>query len=249
MAIHSPQPPAFNVPGPIKIFAGLIVAIHIVRNLLPQALDIELLLAFAFIPARYSAEVAERFAFPGGFLADIWTFGTYALIHGDVMHLIINAFWLLAFGSPLAWRFGAKRFFLFSLVCAVAGAVLHLVTHVGEFVPVVGASAAISGHMAAVTRFMFQAGGPFSGRRDPGAFRVPALPLVEALKNPQVLVFLGFWLFINLWFGVSDLGIAGAQGAIAWQAHLGGFFAGLVLFRFFDPVPPGNDRPPIRLAA
>ncbi len=45
---------------------------------------------------------------PGGFGAQIWTFFTYALIHADLMHLGFNALWLLAFGSPVARRFGAR---------------------------------------------------------------------------------------------------------------------------------------------
>ena len=34
-------------------------------------------------------------------------FFTYALIHADMTHLGFNALWLLAFGSPVARRFGA----------------------------------------------------------------------------------------------------------------------------------------------
>ena len=45
-------------------------------------------------------------------------------------------------------------------VTAAAGAGAHLATHFGEFVPLVGASAAISGAMAAALRFAFEAGGP-----------------------------------------------------------------------------------------
>ncbi|WP_204271566.1 rhomboid family intramembrane serine protease [Escherichia coli] len=45
------------------------------------------------------------------------------------------------------------------------------------------------------------------------------------------------WIVLNVVFGAVSLPIAGAEGQIAWQAHLGGFLAGLLLFRFFDPVP------------
>ncbi|MGH6715024.1 MAG: rhomboid family intramembrane serine protease, partial [Bradyrhizobium sp.] len=48
---------------------------------------------------------------------------------------------------------------------------------------------------------------------------------------------LGIWFGVNLLFGMGSIAV-GEQGAtIAWQAHIGGFFAGLVLFSMFDRVP------------
>jgi membrane associated rhomboid family serine protease len=65
---------------------------------------------------------------------------------------------------------------------------------------------------------------------------VPAAPLSRALRNPQVLVFLSVWFLINLAFGIGSLSEQfGSSGVIAWEAHVGGFLAGLLLFRFFDP--------------
>jgi len=52
-----------------------------------------------------------------------------------------------------------------------------------------------------------------------------------------VLVFLGVWLAVNFLFGLSTGLMPGVQNAIAWQAHLGAFAAGLFLFRLFDPIP------------
>jgi membrane associated rhomboid family serine protease len=61
---------------------------------------------------------------------------------------------------------------------------------------------------------------------------------MQALRNPQVLVFLGIWFFLNLGFGFgADTGDLGGSGTVAWQAHIGGFLAGLLLFPLFDPVP------------
>ena len=48
-----------------------------------------------------------------GLVAQIWTFVTYALIHGDWTHLGLNGVWLLAFGTPIARRFGTARFLRF----------------------------------------------------------------------------------------------------------------------------------------
>lgn len=232
------NPPIFNLPPVISAISVALVGIHVVRALVDTETDLQFLLWLAFIPARYDSSLALRLPLPGGEAADVWTFVTYALLHGDAMHLIVNLVWFLAFGSAVAWRFGTVRFAIFFAVTAAAGALAHLVTNFGEFVPLVGASAAISGAMAGALRFAFEAGGPLGYFRDGShrAFFVPAAPLSVALRNPQVLVFLGIWFFLNLGFGLGSVDL-GANGSIAWQAHIGGFLAGLLLFPLFDPVP------------
>src|SRR5271165_1350935 len=179
----------FNVP---LVVVALIVVLGIVHAYLflaltPRAMS-EFLLLFAFIPARYDASVMPDIVWPGGWAADVWTFVTYALIHGDLTHLLFNAVWLLAFGSPVARRFGWLRFLAFMAICAAAGAAMVLLTHFGELLTLVGASAAISGAMAAAMRFAFQPGGPLTqwhSRED--AYRVPAVPLTSCLQDARVL--------------------------------------------------------------
>ncbi len=230
--------PAFNLPPVIIVLSAIMIAVHAVRYFLPQEADLNVLLWAAFLPARYSAVPGLSGVLPGGLAADIWTFVTYAFLHGDVLHIGVNLIWFLAFGSAVAWRFGALRFLAFSAVTAAAGALAHLLTHYGDVAPLVGASAAVSGAMAASVRFAFEAGGPLGRWRSSGpeAFRVPASPLLQSLRNPQVMVFLGVWFALNLLFGATSALTNAAEGSIAWQAHVGGFLAGLLLFPFFDPV-------------
>ena len=233
--------PLLNVPNVVIAVLALLVLVHAVRTLLlTEESDIEFLLLFAFIPARYETTLLVDGQFPGGFGAEIWTFLSYSLIHADWTHLGFNAVWLLAFGSAVARRFGAVRFLVFFAVTAAAGALMHLVTHPSEQFPVIGASAAISGTMAAAMRFAFQRGGPLGFWRgnDEAAYRVPALPLGGVLRDPRVLAFLAVWFGVNLLFGLGSLPITGSDQPVAWQAHIGGFLSGLFLFAFFDPVPP-----------
>ncbi len=232
--------PLFNVPSVIIASLAVLALIHGVRTLfLTQEQDIWLLLYFAFIPARYDANGVIGELLPGGLAADIWTFVTYSLLHGGWMHLGVNAVWLLAFGSALARRFGAVRFLAFFAVTAAAGAAMHLLTNAGSQAPMIGASASISGAMAAAMRFAFQRGGPLRalGNDDDAAFRVPALPLRDVLSDARVLAFLAVWFGINILFGLGSQSITGGDEVIAWQAHIGGFLAGLVLFSWFDPKP------------
>ncbi len=234
--------PLFNIPPVIVALLAVLALVHAVRvYLLSEQQDMEFLLTFAFIPARYDPSLVLGGALPGGFGAELWTFVTYALIHADWTHFGINAVWLLPFGSAVARRFGTERFLIFFAVTAAAGAGLHLATHAGEDTPVIGASAAISGTMAAAMRFAFQRGGPLSFWRDgEAAYRIPAIPLSGVLRDPRVLAFLAVWFGINILFGLGSLPIpgVGTDQVVAWQAHIGGFLAGLFLFSWFDPPPP-----------
>jgi membrane associated rhomboid family serine protease len=231
--------PIFNVPAVVLAILALFALLRAGEELLLSSEeDIEFLLYFAFIPARYDASPLPSDAFPGGVGADIWTFVTYAFLHGDLVHLTVNSVWFLPFGSAMARRFGTLRFIGFFIVTSAAGALLHLLTHGGEMLPMIGSSAAVSGCMAGAIRFAFQPGGPFFKFRsgDEAAYRVPAAPLAAALRDPRILVFLVAWFGLNLLFGLGTISVPGVEQSIAWQAHIGGFVAGLVLFSLFDPV-------------
>jgi membrane associated rhomboid family serine protease len=230
--------PAFNAPRVVLATLAAFVVVHLLRSVISEQRDIELLLRFAFIPARYDAASDYAGDMLGGDAAKVWTFVTYAFLHGDWMHLAVNSVWMLAFGSALAWRFGPGRFLLFSALTAAAGAATHLMFHFGAPTPVIGASAAISGHMAAATRFIFEVGGPLGAFRQigRGAFMAPAEPFTRALRRPQVIVFFVAWFGMNILFGLGAIAIGEGDAAIAWEAHIGGFLAGLALFPLFDPV-------------
>ena len=235
--------PAFNVPGIILVSIVLIIGVHLLRNyVLSDEQAFEILVRFAFIPMRYdeAALAAQGLqGFPDGFLGGLWTPFTYTFLHGDWLHLLINTFWLLAFGSALARRFGVFRFLLISMLGSLGGAMLHLPFHWGELVPMVGASAAISAHMGCMVRFAFVPYGPLGKPRSthPGAYFLPALSLVGVFKNTQALTFLMVWFAINLIFGLGGSGVLVGEGAsIAWQAHIGGFLVGFILFPLLDPA-------------
>ena len=232
----------FNVPPVVVATVAVLLLVHALRMLvLTDAEDQQFLLTFAFIPARYDTDLLVGGSFPGGFGADFWTFFSYAFIHADLMHIGLNLAWLLPFGTALARRFGTWRYIAFMLVVAAAGAFAHLITHPAAMVPMIGASAAISGAMAAALRFVFQKGGPLGlwrGEHNGDAYRVPAATLMATLRDPRFLIFLAVWLGLNALFGLGSASIVDEGQEIAWQAHIGGFLAGLFLFDAFDPVAP-----------
>lgn len=212
--------PIFNLPPVVTALAAGILAIHAIRvwGLSPRA-DVWVLETFAFRPWHY--------------LDRIWTWVTYALLHADWTHALVNVVWMAAFASPLAVRFGPARFLVFSVVGALAGTLAHLAFNWGGDTYLVGASAMVAAHMGGTSRFAFAGGGLRMSRLPHAHFR-PAPPLAVTLRNRSVLYFLGIWIAFNLLIGLVSIG--GRGPGIAWEAHIGGLLAGLLLFPRFDPV-------------
>ena len=91
-------------------------------------------------------------------------------------------------------------------------------------------------------RFAFQPGGPLRGwhLQDSSSYRVKAVSLLEALRDPRFLSFVVVWFGINAIFGLGGLQLDNGQ-TVAWEAHIGGFVAGALLFSLFDPVGRARD--------
>jgi membrane associated rhomboid family serine protease len=233
--------PLLTLPGALTAYVLLLAMIHL--SVLSPDLEDWMVAVFGFIPRRYD-QTLLAVGFPGGEGAKVWTFVTYSLLHANLSHLGFNVLWLLPFGSALARRFGALRFFIFMAVTAAAGALAHLVTHEHALEPMIGASASVSGTMAAAIRFAFVRGSflSFSRGDADAAAKVPAQPLWRALRDRRVLAFLVIWFGVNIVFGVASIAIGMEGASVAWQAHIGGFLAGLLLFSVFDPVPRASPH-------
>lgn len=229
-----PAVPMFNLPPVIVAFAAILTGIHVLRQFVSQDVDFEIILQFAFWPLRYSDAPLAAELPQGG--ADVWSFVSYAFLHGGWEHLIFNLAWMVAFGSAIAQRFGAFSFTVFFAVTAAGGALLHLALHPGQDIPVIGASAAVSGLTSGALMFVFQRGGPLGGghRSNPASYLVPSMTLAELLGNAQVRMFFLMWMGLNLVFGLWAGPVFG--GDIAWEAHVGGFVTGLIAFPLMDPV-------------
>jgi membrane associated rhomboid family serine protease len=244
------EPPAFNAPGIVLALIIGILGAFAVFSYLPEETQESLLIQFALFPARFTAVPGHPdMAFPGGAAGDVWSLFTYTFMHGSWTHAIVNCVWLLAFGSPVAQRIGPVRFTLFYFLCGVIGAFTHVWLNAGSLVPVIGASAAISGLMGGAARFVFLTGGPLGGLG--GRAYATVAPrahasIGRALTDRRVLIFVAVWIGLNFLFGPTGITLTGQPVSVAWEAHLGGFLAGLLLFGFFDPYRtspsggPGN---------
>ncbi|HRD78126.1 MAG TPA: rhomboid family intramembrane serine protease [Hyphomicrobiaceae bacterium] len=223
--------PALNVPWVIVALIGLLIAVHVWLWNLEAPATRWWLVALALIPIRFDGLAA---LLPGGTMASWTSLVTHMGVHADITHLVMNTTALLAFGGAVAKRVGTMRFIAFTLVCGLAGAGLFLVLNLGGKTPMIGASGAVSGLVAGAFRFFLphlETGGIESFQRDPRATKL--LSLAETLRNRRCQLAIGIWLIINFLMGLGGSVITGGAG-IAWEAHLGGFLAGLALMAPFD---------------
>src|SRR5262249_32794118 len=106
----------------------------------------------AFIPARLGGLADDL---PGGHVAIFSSFVTHLFVHGDLMHLLVNSAWLLAFATVVARRTDTLRFLAFFMLVGAAGALFFTAVNGFKLTMLVGASGAISGLMGATFRFIF----------------------------------------------------------------------------------------------
>lgn len=154
----------------------------------------------------------------------VWTIFTYAFLHSNnIMHIIGNMFGLFFIGRLLEPLLGKKQFLLLYFGGTVAGGLVYLVFHPNGIVPVVGASAAVSAILA------------FFCMRFPERQITLLLFFVLPLSMKPKWLFWGF-----LGYSTFSLLLAELPGTsnIAHSAHLGGFIAGIIFFRYIY-----NDSP------
>jgi membrane associated rhomboid family serine protease len=270
--------PMFNAPVVVLGLVAILIVIQAAMSWAPDAFQDRVVRDFAFVPGRLTIAIwprrlielldransdpaalhqaraiRELRILEGG--TKPWTLLTYAFLHGSWTHVSLNSIWLVAFGPPIARRFGAPRFLLFMAVTAICSALAHWASAPMDFSPLIGASGADSGLMGAAARFMFQPGAPLGpsapiGR--PEIETVPSASLRDVLVDRRALIFLVIWFGTNFIFGAGAQTFGFSDMPVAWVAHVGGFFAGLLLFSLFDrpfrPPPMTGELAPDRRA-
>lgn len=155
-------------------------------------------------------------------------------MHGGWIHLITNMMFMWVFGNNVEDSMGHLRFLAFYLLCGLAAAATHVALNPGSAVPTVGASGAISGIMGAYIVLY------------PKVLVHVFLPPFWILPMRAYIV-LGYWILIQLLMGFGQLGGGYTSGIAVW-AHIGGFFAGLLLVKPFErPELVGAKREGRRL--
>lgn len=195
------------------------VPIEVENPLRGTPVVVYLLLAVLF--AFYGAQALEQIdtyhygLVPGRLRArgDWDTLFSYMFLHGSWGHLLGNLYFLYTFGDNVEHLFGRIRFALFFVATGVlAGLIHHIITH-KTATPIVGASGAIAGVLAAYLWAFPQQ-------------RLHWLLLWFPVKIP-VWVFLGVWVAFHVVMGVFGSGKGVEE--VAWFAHLGGFAVGFAV--------------------
>jgi membrane associated rhomboid family serine protease len=202
--------PALRLPWPAVVLIATLIAAHVART--------------------WAGIDADRWALTAPDLSEGHLGGlvTHLFVHANWTHLVMNSVFILAFGAPVS-RFlrpdlvGALAFFLFFLVCGVVAGGGYALTEdamsgagMGRLdFALIGASGAASGLMGAAARLIQGRGrlGSIFGRT------VVSMSVV--------------WILINVTLGLTGLTPGTAGAPIAWQAHIIGYFAGLLLIGLF----------------
>ena len=182
---------------------------------------------YGLVPARYSVpEIAAYFTVG----QQVLPFLTFMFLHGGLLHLVGNVWFLYIFGDNVEDHLGHFRYLFFYLLCGWASGCAHLALNWHAKIPTIGASGAIAGVMGAYWILYPKAR---------VLTLVPIFFLPYFVEIPAFL-FLGIWLLFQF---LSAAGPAAQMGGIAWWAHIGGFIFGIVFLKLFQLVPElGADK-------
>ena len=154
-----------------------------------------------------------------------YTLLSYMFLHSDILHLASNMLFLWVFGDNVEDAMGHLKYLAFYLICGVAGGLTHAYMLPTSKLPLIGASGAVAGVIAAYL-----------------------------ILHPRVLVWVLAFRFIPLrisaawvlgvWVATQVVMVLLNQpDQVAWWAHIGGLVAGAVLIVFLRrPGVPLFDR-------
>jgi membrane associated rhomboid family serine protease len=175
----------------------------------------------AFVPAEFTRGL------PGG----VSHLFTSIFMHGSIMHLLGNMWFLWIFGDNIENAMGSVRFVIFYMLCGIAATLAHVWSSPASVIPLVGASGSISGVLGAYLV------------RHPKANVRTLIPLGAFTRILDVPAFV----FLFIWIGIQIISETASRArpesaGVAYLAHIGGFVAGVVLIFVFMkkhvPSPP-----------
>lgn len=191
-----------TLPPAIKIILGVMLAIQVLMTVLQPNQANWLIGTFGLILFWNSEFQPDR----------LYSLFTYAFLHGGWLHLLFNGLWIATLGSQIYRVLGLDRFLILLLTTSVIGGLTQAFLHWGEPTLTIGASAIVFGLIGAA-----------------GHVWVAPFTMSSGERLKKLFAFSAIMMLLNL--GYAYLGAPGDGGsAISWEAHAGGFFAGLLIF-------------------
>jgi membrane associated rhomboid family serine protease len=159
-------------------------------------------------------------------LAPTWlTLLTSMFMHGGLLHITFNMLFLWIFGNNIEDSMGRPRFVAFYLLGGLAALGLQTLVDPSAAVPTIGASGAVAAVLGGYALLY------------PRARVVTLIVIVFFFTVIQLpaLVVLGVWILLQITSGAAELGspVGGEGGGVAYFAHIGGFFFGMLLIKLF----------------
>jgi membrane associated rhomboid family serine protease len=203
-------PPGF-LPYVTIAITILCTLLFVIQTVLGEAARWNILLGFSMIPAVVTGGRVLPTGIPT--LGAAFSLLSSMFLHADFWHLAGNMMLLWLLGDGVEGVMGHPRFIIFYLLCGLAGAAAQIVSDPGSLDPVVGASGAISGVLAAAIRLH------------------PKARLRLALGHHRIVLPVSLYAAVAGWFGIQLVeALSGdTRGDVAWLSHLGGFAAGIIL--------------------
>ena len=206
----------------------VLIAINVVVYFFETGqLDHQAIASFAIIPR----ELFDMSLLPipvesvGPQLPERLTLLTYMFFHGDILHLAGNMLFLWVFGDNVEDAMGHIKFLAFYLMCGVFAGYVHAWIEPGSSIPLIGASGAVAGVIAAYLVLHPRV-------------RVWVLTLKAIPLRISALFALGAWIAMQV-----VMVLLPQAGPVAWWAHIGGLIAGAVLVVFLRrPGVPLFDK-------
>lgn len=171
------------------------------------------IIVIAFMLQIFIPSFTEIFIFDPNNL-QIWQFVSSIFLHGGVMHIFLNGYALLMFGSILERKIGSDEFLKIFFAAGLAGNFLYWATILAGIIPPIpalGASGAVFGIMGAL-----------------------------AILEPRLQLLLFGIIPLNirhatvLWIVLELFGSFNPASGIASAAHLGGLFVGLAMGKWLE---------------
>jgi membrane associated rhomboid family serine protease len=193
----------------LLVAANVVIFLYMVSLGAERAL-MEVIRDYAFVPSLFFADP----------LGESYRLVSSVFLHGGLMHVLGNMWFLWVFGDNVEDRMGHGTFLIFYLVAGALATLAHALVEPGSSVPLVGASGAVSAVL--------------------GAYLVlfPRQRILTFIP-PFFLFWLPAWLYLGYWGLIQFLQAASgalvgeaALGGVAWWAHVGGFVFGMLSVRF-----------------
>ena len=174
---------------------------------------------FGAMPCRLSGACASLDDFP----SPVVTIFTSMFMHSrNPLHVVGNMLYLWIFGDNVEDALGHGRFFVFYLLAGVGAAIAQTLSAPHSAVPMIGASGAVSGVLAAYVLLF-----PYAS-----ILTLVGFAFVWRFVHIPAMAMIGFWIVMQFLFGYLTVSAStrGAEsGGVAWFAHIGGFLTGVVL--------------------